>query len=100
MRARTPTAFLLFSSSLLSLTAAAAAKPSRGGGQPIIIDTDLFGDVDDVGALTIANVLHNCGLADIKGIAINTHSKYGAPAASVCGLHDPFFTLTAQNTKR
>ena len=66
-----------------SLTFAANTKKSA---QPIIIDTDLFGDVDDVGALTIANVLHNCGLADLKGIAINTPSKYGAPAASVRGV--------------
>ncbi|KAF2168700.1 hypothetical protein M409DRAFT_65135 [Zasmidium cellare ATCC 36951] len=50
--------------------------------QPIIIDTDLFGDVDDASALAVANVLHNCGLADLRGVAINTHSKYGAPAAS------------------
>ncbi|KAJ6157742.1 hypothetical protein N7470_005334 [Penicillium chermesinum] len=34
------------------------------------------------GALTVANVLQNCGLAAIKGIAINTPSKYGALAAS------------------
>ena len=51
--------------------------------QPIIIDTDLMTDVDDIGALAIANVLHNCGLADLRGIAINTQSKYGAAAASV-----------------
>lgn len=60
---------------------AASATPSR---QPIIIDTDLFGDVDDAGALAVANILHYCGLADLRGVAINTHSKYGAPAASVC----------------
>lgn len=56
--------------------------------QPVIIDTDLFSDVDDVGALTIANVLHNCGLADIRGIVINSPSQYGALAASVskCAL--------------
>jgi hypothetical protein len=71
-----PITFLLSS----SLAFAAAAE---GSGQPIIIDTDLFGDVDDVGALTIANALHNCGLAELKGIAINTPSQYGAPAASV-----------------
>lgn len=51
--------------------------------QPIIIDTDLMSDVDDVGALAVANVLHNCGLADLKGIAINTNSQYGALAANV-----------------
>ena len=50
---------------------------SNGAGQQIVIDTDLFGDVDDAGALTIANVLHNCGLADLKGIVLNTQSQYG-----------------------
>ena len=76
MRATITTALLL--SSTFSFVAETFA--SR---QPIIIDTDLFGDVDDVGALTIANVLHNCGLADLRGVIINTPSKYGAPAASV-----------------
>ena len=52
-------------------------------GQPIILDTDIMSDVDDVGALAVANVLHNCGLADLRGVAINTHSKYGATAANV-----------------
>lgn len=60
-----------------------ATEHATKGGQPIIIDTDLFSDVDDVGALTIANVLHNCGLADLRGIVINTPSQYGALAASV-----------------
>ncbi|KAJ5973691.1 hypothetical protein N7481_010901 [Penicillium waksmanii] len=51
--------------------------------QPIIIDTDIFGDVDDVGALYVANILHNCGLADLRGVAVNTNSQYGALAVSV-----------------
>ena len=50
---------------------------------PILIDTDIMSDVDDVGAITIANVLNNCGLADLLGISINTHSKYGSLAANV-----------------
>jgi len=50
---------------------------------PIIIDTDIMTDVDDVGALAVANVLQNCGLADIHGIAINTNSQYGSLATSV-----------------
>lgn len=58
-------------------------KPPANRGQPIIIDTDLFSDVDDVGALTIANVLHNCGLADLRGVVINSPSHYGALGASV-----------------
>lgn len=49
----------------------------------VIIDTDFFSDVDDVGALAIANVLHNCGICDLQGVMINTPSKYGALAASV-----------------
>ncbi|KAL7951980.1 inosine-uridine preferring nucleoside hydrolase domain-containing protein [Trichoderma barbatum] len=59
-----------------------AAEHPTTGGQPIIIDTDLFSDVDDVGALAIANVLHNCGLADLRGIVINSPSQYGALGAS------------------
>lgn len=66
----------------LAGSAGALAK-STGGSQPVIIDTDIFGDVDDVGALTVANTLQNCGLADVRGIAIDTHSKYGALAANV-----------------
>lgn len=66
-----------------TLGLARATKPSANGGQPIILDTDLFSDVDDVGALTIANVFHSCGLADLRGIAINSPSHYGALGASV-----------------
>lgn len=54
--------------------------------KPIVVDTDIFSDVDDVGALAVANVLHNLGLADLRGVCINTHSRYGALAASVSGL--------------
>ncbi|KAK7757480.1 hypothetical protein SLS62_000495 [Diatrype stigma] len=50
--------------------------------KPIIIDTDIFSDVDDVGALAVANVLHNRGLVDLRGVVIDTNSKYGALAAS------------------
>lgn len=54
---------------------------------PIIIDTDIYSDVDDVGALTIANVLHNCGLGDLRGIVINERSKYGAQAANTINTY-------------
>lgn len=60
-----------------------AGVNAKSHSQPIIIDTDIFGDVDDVGALAIANILHNCGLADLRGIAVNTNSRYGPLAASV-----------------
>lgn len=61
----------------------AAAVAAANGGRPIFIDTDLMTDVDDAGALAVASVLHNCGFADLRGVAINTRSKYGAIAASV-----------------
>ena len=53
----------------------------------IIIDTDVFSDVDDIGALAIANVLHNYGLADLRGVLVNTNSKYGALAVSVVNTY-------------
>jgi hypothetical protein len=68
---------------LLWIATVSARTSSISQGQPILIDTDIMSDVDDVGALTVANVLHNCGLADLRGVAINTHSKYGALAANV-----------------
>jgi hypothetical protein len=68
---------VLFLSGFACLVNAITTKPS------IIIDTDIFSGVDDVGALAIANVLHNCGLCDLKGVMINTKSQYGALATSV-----------------
>ncbi|KAF3057467.1 hypothetical protein GL218_06302 [Daldinia childiae] len=56
-------------------------------GKPIVIDTDIFSDVDDVGSLAVANVLHNYGLADLRGVVVNTHSKYGALAVSVINTY-------------
>lgn len=62
--------------------------PWFGRSFPILIiriytDTDIMTDVDDVGALAVANVLNNCGLAELRGVVVNTHSHYGALAASV-----------------
>lgn len=67
----------------LSLACLSQAKTYSENTQAIIIDTDIFGDVDDVGALYVANILHNCGLADLRGVAVNTNSQYGALAVSV-----------------
>jgi hypothetical protein len=54
--------------------------------KPIIIDTDIFSDVDDIGAIAVANTLHNCGIVDLRAVIINTPSEYGALAASVSTL--------------
>ena len=65
----------------------AGVLPGGLSRQNIIIDTDIFSDVDDIGALAVANVCHNLGLVDLKGVAINTRSKYGALAASVINTY-------------
>ena len=75
---------LVLQTALCIPTDAFPNSTANNGGQPIIIDTDIMSDVDDVGSLAVANVLHNCGLADLKGVVINTHSRYGALAADVC----------------
>ncbi|KAI2619269.1 nucleoside hydrolase [Hypoxylon sp. NC1633] len=64
-----------------------ADNNSSRRGKPILIDTDIFSDVDDVGSLAIANLLHNCGLADLRGVLVNTHSNYGALAVSVINTY-------------
>jgi hypothetical protein len=66
---------------LLSFTASCLSTELST--KPIIIDTDIFSDVDDVGALAVANTLHNCGIVDLQAVIINTPSEYGALAASV-----------------
>ena len=75
-------ALLILPAERLMRLVGAAGEPVNSR-QPIIIDTDLFSDVDDVGALAVANILHNCGLADLKGVVLNTPSHYGPLAASV-----------------
>ena len=77
---------LMLQTALLVPTKAASNSTAPNGGQPIIIDTDIMSDVDDVGSLAVANVLHNCGLADLRGVVINTHSRYGSLAANVSML--------------
>lgn len=47
----------------------------------LIVETDIFSDVDDVGALAIAHALADEGLCEILAIGVNTPSIYGARAA-------------------
>jgi len=44
----------------------------------IIIDTDICGDCDDVGALTIANQFVNAGKAELLAVTQCTMAEYGA----------------------
>jgi purine nucleosidase len=62
---------------LLSLTphpAAAAPPPVR-----IIFDTDMAGDVDDVGALAILHALADLGEAEILAVGISSRNEHVGP---------------------
>ena len=50
---------------------------------PLIIDTDLGFDVDDVGALSVANHLQDIGKAHILGVVHNTGFSIGIGGANV-----------------
>lgn len=57
--------------------------PRRG----LILETDIFSDVDDVGALALAHHYADAGLVDLLAIGVNTPSRYGASAARVINRH-------------
>lgn len=68
-------------------TATAHAAPSHAhharagdGRVHMIIDTDIYSDVDDVGALAIANAAQDDGKVDLLGVMVDTPSIWGAPA--------------------
>ncbi len=52
----------------------------------LFIETDIFSDVDDVGAIALANVFHLRGEAQLIGIGVNTASRYGPEAASILNV--------------
>lgn len=47
---------------------------------PLVIETDIHGDVDDVGALALAHVFADRGLARLLAVGVNTPSTWGALA--------------------
>ncbi|EFX03579.1 inosine-uridine nucleoside n-ribohydrolase [Grosmannia clavigera kw1407] len=73
--------------SVSSLSPASATAAHKAKAKPILFDTDIFSDVDDVGALTIANTLHRCGAADLRGIFVNTPSEYGSLTVSAINTY-------------
>ena len=66
----------IFSYLLLLLVSVAFAEPVQ-----LIIDTDLGFDVDDAGAVAVANHLQDIGACEILGIVHNTGFYYG-----ICGV--------------
>lgn len=64
----------------LAVPGVASADATR---QPVrlIVDTDMFSDVDDAGALALANAFADAGEARLLAVMVNTPSRWGAPAA-------------------
>ena len=66
-----------WSLSLALLASVADAAPQR-----IIVDTDMGFDVDDVGAVCLANSLHMAGLASVLAVVHNTGCTLGVGGVS------------------
>ncbi len=62
---------------LLSMPAAVAAKPV-----PVILDTDMESDVDDVGALAMLHALADRGEAEILGVMVSAKNPHSAACAN------------------
>lgn len=48
----------------------------------LVIETDIFEDVDDVGALAVAHALADEGAVEIAAVCVNTPSRWGALAVA------------------
>ena len=90
------------SAALLPLLAAAAAPAAwpKTKPRPLIIDTDMSGDVDDVGAVCVAHALMARGEAELLAVVHNTgiHEGVGAISAinSYYGKHVPIGAYKGQ----
>src|SRR5258706_5419057 len=62
--------------SLVPSLSAAADAPAR-----IIFDTDMAGDVDDVGALAILHAMADQGEAEILAVGISSRNEHVGPCA-------------------
>ena len=67
---------------LVIIAAAVLVTPKSTGPVPLIIDTDMTTDVDDVGAVCAANALMDRGEADIIAIVHNTGYPKGIAAVA------------------
>src|SRR3954468_2903309 len=72
-------AWLLLAVALLAL-AVPAARADAAPAVPLIVDTDIFSDADDVGALAIAHALQIRGEAKLIGVSVNTNVDRGEVA--------------------
>lgn len=65
----------------------ANASPGSCGPVRLIIDTDIFTDVDDVGALAVANALYDQGVVQLLGVMVDTRSRWGAGAVDAINTY-------------
>ena len=63
--------------------AAPLPRPRQAGRVPLIIDTDMSIDVDDVGALCVAHALADLGEVDIRAIVHDTGYSAGVGAVAI-----------------
>lgn len=61
-------------------TGVGATPAYASGATRVIIDTDIEGDVDDVGALAEVNRLVDLGQADLLAVTVDTSSQWGPKA--------------------
>ncbi|MCW2875950.1 MAG: Inosine-uridine preferring nucleoside hydrolase 3 [Sphaerisporangium sp.] len=75
--------------SLFAPAAASAAPLAHARPSPVrlIIDTDIYSDVDDAGALAIANAMVDSGEAKLLAVMVDTPSRWGAPAADAINTY-------------
>jgi inosine-uridine nucleoside N-ribohydrolase len=64
-----------------------AVQPAHAAGVSVIFDTDMYDDVDDVGALAILNELMLNGEANLLAVVVNTRSRYSAYCADAVNTY-------------
>ncbi|MQA81377.1 MAG: nucleoside hydrolase [Streptosporangiales bacterium] len=78
---------------LVSPVVTAAGAESGAAGEPrpkparLIIDTDIFSDVDDAGALAVAHALADAGQVKLLAVMVDTPSRWGAPAVDAVNTY-------------
>jgi hypothetical protein len=71
----------------IAATSAQAAPRARHAPVHLILDTDISTDVDDVGALALANASQDNGKVDLLAVMVDTASKWGAPAVDAINTY-------------
>ncbi len=59
--------------------------------QPVILDMDIYTDVDDVLALRLANALHYAGVIDLKGVVLSVAGADGVRAVHGLECYDGLY---------